>query len=117
MLAHGIDIHHALPGVGEHLADHYISRLSWRLNAGISLNQKATGIPLLETSLRAETGRHAVTPVILAGLFAPAPGWTGLIPASHRPCQFENPAKRVFDRFPGMTFGPCRWAESRGRSL
>ena len=31
---------------------------------------------------------------------------------------FANPAKRVFDTFPGMTFGPCQLRpESRGQFI
>ena len=116
---HGIDTHHALPGVGEHLADHYISRLSWRLNAGISLNQKATGIPLLGEIIRYGLKRDGMLSLpagILGGFVRSRPGLDGPDIQYHiAHASFENPAKRVFDRFPGMTFGPCQLRpESRG---
>ncbi|MGC6484376.1 MAG: GMC family oxidoreductase, partial [Candidatus Puniceispirillales bacterium] len=116
---HGIDTRHALPGVGEHLADHYISRLSWRLNAGISLNQKATGIPLLGEIIRYGLKRDGMLSLpagILGGFVRSRPGLDGPDIQYHiAHASFENPAKRVFDRFPGMTFGPCQLRpESRG---
>ena len=43
----GITVQAPLAGVGENLADHYISRLSWQLKHNISLNNKARGISFL----------------------------------------------------------------------
>ena len=52
LASHGIETRHALPAVGENLADHYISRLSWKLNADISLNNDARGVRLMGEIIR-----------------------------------------------------------------
>ena len=49
---HGIQVMTDLKGVGENLADHYISRLSWRLGEDISINKKAHGVQLLQEIIR-----------------------------------------------------------------
>ena len=49
---YGINVQHDLPGVGSNLADHYISRLSWRLRRDISLNNRAHGLGLVGEILR-----------------------------------------------------------------
>ena len=46
------DVVHDLPGVGDNLADHFISRISWRLRRDISLNNRAHGIGLVGEILR-----------------------------------------------------------------
>lgn len=108
-----------LPGVGENLADHYISRLSWRLNANVSLNNKATGLPLLGEVLRYAVSRRGLLALpagVLMGFVRSRDGLTGPDIQYHiAHASFANPAKRVFDRFPGLTIGPCQLRpESRG---
>ena len=53
---------------------------------------------------------------ILAGFVKSRPGLIGPDIQYHiANASFANPAKRVFDTFPGMTFGPCQLRpESRG---
>jgi choline dehydrogenase-like flavoprotein len=45
--AAGIDVRHALPGVGENYRDHFATRMRWRISRPVTLNEKAHGIPLL----------------------------------------------------------------------
>ena len=119
----GITTTHQLNGVGENLADHYISRLSWRLvdRAGenLSINHMARGLGLVKQVIKyAATRRGALSlPAgILAGFVKSRPGLIGPDIQYHiANASFANPAKRVFDTFPGMTFGPCQLRpESRG---
>ena len=45
--SHGIDVVHALPGVGEHLRDHIAPRIGWTMSrGGVSFNDRARGIRL-----------------------------------------------------------------------
>ena len=116
---HGLNTHHALPAVGAHLADHYISRISWRLNADISLNQSSRGYRLIREILRyglTRKGMLSLPAGILGGFVRSRPGLTGPDIQYHiAHASFENPARRVFDRFPGLTMGPCQLRpESRG---
>lgn len=119
----GITPIHELTGVGEHLADHYISRLSWRLvdkaDENLSINHMARGVGLVKEVIKyAATRRGALSlPAgILAGFVKSRPGLIGPDIQYHiANASFANPAKRVFDTFPGMTFGPCQLRpESRG---
>ena len=119
----GIETRHALAGVGEHLADHYISRLSWRLNdksgKHLSINHMARGVGLVKEIAKYITTRRGALSLpagILAGFVKSRPGLIGPDIQYHiANASFANPAKRVFDTFPGMTFGPCQLRpESRG---
>ena len=55
----GIEVRHALPGVGENLRDHYAPRTKWAIDAkGITYNDTARGLGLVRQALRyALTGR------------------------------------------------------------
>ena len=109
---HGLAVLHPLNGVGAHLADHYISRLSWQLSADLSINKNARGLRLLGEILRFGMTRRG-TLSLPAGMLA---GFVKSDPSQPRPdvqyhianASFENPAERVFDRFPGLTIGPCQ---------
>ena len=49
----GIEVRHALPGVGENLRDHYAPRTRWAIGAkGITYNDTARGIGLVRQALR-----------------------------------------------------------------
>jgi choline dehydrogenase len=49
----GIDVRHALPGVGENLRDHYAPRTRWAIAAkGITYNDTARGLGLVKQALR-----------------------------------------------------------------
>jgi choline dehydrogenase len=115
----GIRVMTDLQGVGENLADHYISRLSWRLGEDISINRTAHGMRLLQEIIRfglTRRGSLSLPAGILAGFVRSREGLVGPDIQYHiANASFANPAKRVFDKFPGMTFGPCQLRpESRG---
>lgn len=115
----GVDVVHELPGVGENLQDHYISRLTWELRDVRTLNETTRGLRLgWEVARYLASGRGA--PSLPAGIVA---GFVRSDPAVSSPdiqyhiahATFENPAKRIFERFPGLTIGPCQLRpESRG---
>lgn len=108
----GIKVRTDLKGVGENMADHYISRLSWRLNKNLSLNDTARGLPLVQEVIRYALTRRGT-------LSMPAGMLAGFVRTSDRVAtpdvqyhianaSFANPAKRVFHKFPGLTIGPCQ---------
>lgn len=115
----GIEVVHDLPGVGENLQDHYISRLSWRLQGLNSLNELTKGVRLVGEALKyALLRKGALT--MPAGIVA---GFVKSHPDLDEPdiqyhiahATFKNPHKRIFDDFPGLTLGPCQLRpESRG---
>ena len=55
----GVEVRHALPGVGENLRDHYAPRTRWAIGArGITYNDTARGLGLVRQALRwAVSGR------------------------------------------------------------
>jgi choline dehydrogenase len=49
----GINVQHALPGVGENLRDHYAPRTRWAIDApGVAYNERARGFGLIKQILR-----------------------------------------------------------------
>jgi len=49
----GIEVRHALPGVGENLRDHYAPRMRWRVTVpGVTYNDKARGLGVVWQALR-----------------------------------------------------------------
>ncbi len=115
----GIRVMNDLKGVGENLADHYISRLSWCLSEDISINKTAHGLRLLQEIFHfvlTRRGSLSLPAGILAGFVRSREDLIGPDIQYHiANASFANPAKRVFDKFPGMTFGPCQLRpESRG---
>ncbi len=49
----GIEVRHALPGVGENLRDHYAPRTRWAIGAkGVTYNDKGRGLGLVGQALR-----------------------------------------------------------------
>lgn len=119
LAAHGITARHALTGVGENFHDHYISRLSWRLNTDISINRLAHGFGLAGEVLRYLFTRRGVLSMpagMLSGFVRSREGLAGPDIQYHiANASFANPEKRQFHTFPGITFGPCQLRpESRG---
>jgi len=115
----GVKVLHDFPGVGENLHDHYISRLCWQLKNVTSLNQRTRGLPLVVEVFKYLLFRQGAL-TVPAGMVA---GFVKSNPDLDEPdiqyhianATFKDPKKRVFDRFPGMTIGPCQLRpESRG---
>jgi choline dehydrogenase len=49
----GIEVHHALPGVGENLRDHYVPRTRWLIGKkGITFNDRGRGFGLVHEAVR-----------------------------------------------------------------
>ena len=119
LAAQGIETVHELPGVGENLQDHYISRLVWRIKGATSLNQATRGIPAVMEGLKflfAKRGALTLSAGILGGFVRSRPELeTPDIQYHIANASFKDPKKRVFDTFPGLTIGPCQLRpESRG---
>ena len=111
-----------LPSVGEHLADHFLTRLTFELSTGDSLNTSLSGLGLIKEILRfAVIRRGAMTmPAGIVGGFVASRFADNNCPdiqfhIAH--ASFENPAKRAFDSFPALSIGPCQLRpHSRGYS-
>ena len=111
-----------LPSVGEHLADHFLTRLTFELSTGDSLNTSLSGLGLIKEILRfAVRRRGAMTmPAGIVGGFVASRFADDNCPdiqfhIAH--ASFANPAKRIFDSFPALSIGPCQLRpHSRGYS-
>ena len=106
---YGIQTRHHLGGVGENLADHYVTRLAWRINDDLSLNGKSRGVKLLgEIFKYGLTGKGVLAlPAGILGGFVPSDDMMELPDIQYHiaNASFENPAKRIFDKFGGLTIG------------
>jgi choline dehydrogenase len=115
----GIEVRHALPGVGENYQDHYIARLVWQVKDTVTLNERLRGPSFLGEVLKYYLlGRGGLS--LSAGVMA---GFVRTRPELATPdvqyhivhASFRDPKKRVLDRFPGLTMGPAQLRpESRG---
>ena len=102
-----------LPAVGEHLTDHFLARLTWELSSQDSLNTSLSKLGLVqEVANFIFRRRGALTmPAGIVGGFVASRFATEAHPdiqfhAAH--ASFSNPAKRVFDKFPALSVGPCQ---------
>ncbi len=116
--AHGIDVRHALPGVGENYRDHFCARLAWRVTRPITLNDDTRGWRLVREVLKYLLFRRGAL-TWSAGI---GHGFVRSRPELETPdCQLFfahgsfDANTREFEREPGMTIGvyQCR-PESRG---
>jgi len=118
LAAAGIEVRHALPGVGENYRDHYAARITWRVKQRITLNDDSRGLRLAREVLRYAISRRGIL-TWTAGI---GHGFIRSRPELESPdCQlffahasFDH-VTRELDREPGMTIGvyQCR-PESRG---
>ena len=106
---HGLTTRHALSGVGENLSDHYVTRLAWRIDDHLSLNHKSRGVNLLAQILKyGLTGKGVLAlPAGILGGFVPSDNAMDVPDIQYHiaNASFENPAKRIFDHFGGLTIG------------
>ena len=105
----GVPVRHDLVGVGENSSDHYALRMNWRLQGIHSLNESTRGWRLaaaVAQYLVRRTGILTLGPALCHGFVM-------TYPEGDRPdtqflfmhASYENAARRVLDRQPGMTIG------------
>jgi len=115
----GIDVRHSLSGVGENYQDHYVSRLQWKINQKITLNEKTRGLGLMQEAVKFalfRKGALTMSAGILGGFVKSREGLEVPDVQFHiAHASFKDPKKRTFDKFPGLTIAPCQLRpESRG---
>ncbi|NIM28306.1 MAG: choline dehydrogenase [Gammaproteobacteria bacterium] len=118
--AQGIEVRHALDGVGENLRDHYVPRLRWDITrAGVTFNDRARGLGLAWQILRYALMRRGFLALpsspVLAFLRTRAELETPDVQLHFIPFAIEHIKKRKLARDPGMTVAMCQLRpESRG---
>lgn len=109
LAAIGVPMRLELPGVGENYHDHYALRMNWRLRGVRTVNESSRGPRLAAAVVRyglRRTGILTLGPALCHGFVCTDP-------ADDRPdaqflfmhASYENAARRVLDRQPGMTIG------------
>jgi choline dehydrogenase len=115
----GVDVVHALPGVGANLNDHYVVRVSHRVKDAVTINQLARGMRLAREVVRwAAVGNGALTFGVTSamvfcrsreGLASPD------LQLLFTPASYAQGVFRQLEREPGMTVAVCPVRpESRG---
>ena len=105
----GVPVRRELEEVGENYSDHYALRMNWRLEGVRSLNESTRGWRLAAAALQyvfRRTGILTLGPALCHGFITTDPD-------GDRPdaqflfmhASYENAARRVLDREPGMTIG------------
>ena len=105
----GIEVRHALPGVGNNYRDHFCTRMNWRVKQPITLNEQARGLPLVASVLRYFATRTGIL-TLGTGL---AHAFVKTRPELETPdvqfffmhASYANAADRALDKQPGMTIG------------
>jgi len=118
---HGIAMVHELPGVGENLQDHYMARLSFRIRNARTLNERLRGVSLLGEVAKFAfygTGGLSMSAGVLFGFVRTRPELATPDVQYHIVhASFRDPKKRVLDKFPGLTIGPCQLRPSSRGSI
>ena len=115
----GIEVRHALPGVGENYRDHYAPRLRWRVHNAMTLNQRTHGVRLAWEIFRYATTRRgalSLAPGLACGFVRTRPELeTPDFQFFFADASYGNAATRELEREGGMTLsGFQQRPESRG---
>jgi choline dehydrogenase len=105
----GIDVTHALPGVGRNFQDHYLARVACSVDGARTLNEKSRGLPLVGEVLRyLFAGRGMLTyasSLVCASAKVLEESATPDVQCLFSPGSFApGPVRRLDDK-PGMTIG------------
>jgi len=116
---HGIEVRHALRGVGENYRDHYATRMRWRITQPITLNQAGRGLSLVKEVLRYGLFRRGILTYgsgIVHGFVRTRPDMeTPDVQYHLAHASYADAATRKFEREPGMTLAVCQLRpESQG---
>lgn len=105
----GIEVKHALPGVGEHLRDHINARVVWRLKRrGLSYNERMSGLPARGLQflryLVTRRGFMAMPSAPMVGFLKTRPDLeTPDIQVHVMPYVIRDAARRLLHDWPGMS--------------
>jgi choline dehydrogenase len=105
----GIPVHHALPGVGQNLQDHYIARISYPVSGTPTINERSRGVALAAEVLRyLVTGTGMLTysaSLAAASVKVLEESATPDVQCSIAPGSFKDGQIGQLDDFPGITAG------------
>ncbi len=115
----GIEVQHALPGVGENLQDHYAPRLSARVKGIETLNERAKGLRLVGEIVKYLAGAKSIvnlSATLVYGFWHSDPATrSNDLQFIFTPASFKDGQHGVFDSHPGYTIAAWQHRpESRG---
>ena len=104
---HGIPVRHALRGVGENLKDHYAPRFTARVKNSDTINERATGLPLVREIFKYFTGGKsilALSPTLIYCFWHSEPGLASSdLQLTFTPASYKEGAQGQLESEPGMT--------------
>lgn len=108
LATHGIQVRHALQGVGEHLRDHINARTTWRVGrAGVTYNDRMQGLGRVAQALRylfTRRGFLAMPSAPLLAFLKTRPELeTPDVQAHIAPYVIKDVARRTLQDWPGMS--------------
>lgn len=115
----GVEVKHALRGVGENYIDHFATRMNWRVKNAVTLNEMSRGWRLAREVAKYFTAKKGIL-TLGTGLVH---GFVKTRSDVPRPdaqyfmvhASYANAAERVLDRAPGLTIGVAQLRpESKG---
>jgi choline dehydrogenase len=105
----GIPVHHALPGVGQNLQDHFIARMSYPVSGAATVNERSRGLALAGEVVRyLVTGKGMLTysaSLAAASVKVLEESATPDVQCSIAPGSFKDGQIGELDDFPGITAG------------
>jgi len=103
----GIEVRHALAGVGENLRDHYAPRFVARVKNAETINEKSRGLKLAREILRYGFGRQsilALNPTLIYVFWKSDPNIENYdLQFTFTPASYKEGVQSTLDDFPGMT--------------
>ncbi len=103
----GIELRHALPGVGENLQDHYAPRLCAKVKGIETLNERATGLRLVGEIVKYLVGAESIVNLsasLVYGFWHSNPETkSNDVQFIFTPASFKDGQHGVFDSHPGYT--------------
>src|SRR5213076_2136736 len=106
----GVETHHALPGVGKNMQDHYVVRVTYPIHGMATANERARGLPLAAEVMRyLITGKGMLTysaSLVAASVKILPESATPDVQISFAPGSFKDGQIGELEAEPGLTGGP-----------
>ena len=106
----GVETHHALPGVGKNMQDHYVVRVTYPIHGMATANERARGLPLAAEVMRyLITGKGMLTysaSLVAASVKILPESATPDVQISFAPGSFKDGQIGELEADPGLTGGP-----------
>ncbi len=105
----GLPVHHALPGVGQNLQDHYVVRMTHPVTGLPTANERSRGLPLARELLRYLVRGNGIlsysASLVAASVKVLDESATPDVQCSFAPGSFKEGQIGEMDEFPGLTGG------------